>query len=284
MAATDTAELAQLSPLARLLAQPRYEVIPVKGIEDKLGALPAGATVTVTASPAHGIERTVEVATALARGGYHTVPHLAARMIAGAGQLDEVTGRLAAAGIDEAFVVGGDATPPAGAFGDAGDLLGALRDLPGRPFSRIGIGGYPEGHPLIPQDRLLAALRRKAPDAAYIATQICFDAEVLARWVRFIREAGIDAPVVVGLPGVVARRKLAEISLQTGVGASLRYLTRHGREVARLARSRRYDPTPLARAVAAHADDPALRIEGVHLFTFNQVEATEAWVRATAAF
>lgn len=284
MAATDSAAIAHQSPLARLLAQPRYEVIPVKGIEEKVAVLPGGTTVTVTASPAQGIERTVAVATTLAQAGYHAVPHLAARMVAGQGQLDDVVGRLAAAGIDEAFVVGGDATPPAGAFADAGDLLEALRDLPEHPFRRIGIGGYPEGHPLIPQDRLLAALRRKAPQAAYIATQICFDAEALARWVGFIREAGIEAPVVVGLPGVVGRRRLAEVSLQTGVGASLRYLTRHGREVARLARSRRYDPTPLARAVAAHADDPALRIEGVHLFTFNQVEATEAWVRGAVTF
>ncbi len=283
MPAPDTVARAAPSALADLLAYTRYEVIPVNGIEEKVEALRRGATVTVTASPAHGIGRTVEVATRLQRAGYQAVPHLAARMIAGPGQLEDVTGELTAAGIDEAFVIGGDATPPAGAFGDAGDLLDALRDLPGRPFSRVGIGGYPEGHPLIPQDRLLAALRRKAPHAAYIATQICFDADALARWIAFIRETGIDTPVVVGLPGVVARRKLAEVSLQTGVGASLRYLTRHGREVARLARSRRYDPSPLARAVAARAGDPALGIEGLHLFTFNQVEATEAWVKANAA-
>jgi methylenetetrahydrofolate reductase (NADPH) len=89
--------------------------------------------------------------------------------------------------------------------------------------------------------------------------------------------------VVVGLPGVVERRKLAEISLRTGVGASLRYLARHGRQMATLARSRRYDPTPLARDVAERAGGSDLGILGVHLFTFNQVEATEAWVRRAAA-
>jgi len=63
----------------------------------------------------------------------------------------------------------------------------------------------------------------------------------------------------------------------------LRYLRRHGREVLRLSRSRRYDPTPLAGAIAAHLDEPGLGIAGAHLFTFNQVEETRAWVRRVAA-
>jgi hypothetical protein len=48
-------------------------------------------------------------------------------------------------------------------------------------------------------------------------------------------------------------------------------------------RSRRFDPEPLARSVAARRDRVDLGIRGVHLFTFNQVEATQAWVRRAAA-
>ena len=77
---------------------------------------------------------------------------------------------------------------------------------------------------------------------------------------------------------MVERRKLAEISLRAGVGASLRYLRKHGRQIVTLARSRRYDPTPLAEAVAARAADKSLGIRGAHLFTFNQVEQTRDWV------
>jgi methylenetetrahydrofolate reductase (NADPH) len=104
----------------------------------------------------------------------------------------------------------------------------------------------------------------------------------LAAWVADIRAAGVEMPVVVGLPGVVERRKLAEISLRTGVGSSLRYLRKHGRQIVTLARSRRYDPTPLAEAVADHAADETLGIRGVHLFTFNQVEQTRDWVAGLA--
>jgi methylenetetrahydrofolate reductase (NADPH) len=282
MSAVGGAVPLQSSAVARLLEAPRYEVIPVSGIEEKVAALPLGATVTVTASPRHGIDRTIDVSARLAGRGYRVVPHLAARMIADRGQLERIVAHLEAADIHEAFVVGGDASPPAGGYADAGDLLEALSALP-HPLVRVGVGGYPEGHPLISEANLLDALRRKQRYADYVATQLCFDAEALAHWVRTIRAAGISLPVVVGLPGVVERRKLAEISLKTGVGTSLRYLARHGRQIATLARSRRYDPTPLARAVAVQAAGADLGIVGVHLFTFNQVEATEAWVRRASS-
>lgn len=260
-----------------LLREPRYEVIPVKGIEEKVAALPYGATVTVTASPAHGIERTLDVSAALAARGYAVVPHLAARMITGRGHLERLVQRLEGTGIREAFVVGGDATPPAGAYGDAGDLLEELAGL-AHPFARVGVGGYPEGHPLVADDKLMEALLRKQRFASHVVTQLCFDADALAAWAADIRTAGVTLPVLVGLPGVVERKKLAEISLKSGVGQSLRYLRKHGREIVTLARSRRYDPTRLAVEVAEHAADVALGLRGVHLFTFNQVEPTRDWV------
>jgi methylenetetrahydrofolate reductase (NADPH) len=264
--------------MSRLMQAPRYEVIPVPGIEDRVSALPEGATVTVTASPRHGMERTIDVSARLAGRGYRVVPHLAARMIADRGQLERALAHLEAAGIDEAFVVGGDASPPAGGYADAGDLLDEIGRLP-HSLARIGVGGYPEGHALIPEALLLEALQRKQRYADYIVTQLCFDAEALARWALALRQAGVELPIVAGLPGVVERRKLAEISLKTGVGPSLRYLAKHGRQIATLARSRRYDPTPLVSAVAAQTQTADLGIAGVHLFTFNQIAETEAWVR-----
>jgi len=274
---TSAAATIERPGLGRLLEGPRFEVIPVKGIEDRVGVLPPGATVTVTASPGQGLGRTIDVSATLAARGYRVVPHLAARMVEGRGHLERIVRRLDDAGIHEAFVVGGDATPPAGAYADAGDLLEELAGL-SHPFARIGIGGYPEGHPLIADDRLLDALLRKQPLASHVVTQLCFDSDALVRWVRSIRAAGVDLPVVVGMPGVVERRKLAEISLKSGVGASLRYLRKNRRQLVALARSRTYDPTPLAEAVAARLDGGDLGLEGVHLFTFNQVAPTWDWV------
>jgi methylenetetrahydrofolate reductase (NADPH) len=271
--------IADQTALSVLLRQPRYEVIPVRGIEQKVAALPYGSTVTVTASPALGIDRTLDVSRALAARGFSVVPHLAARMISGRGHLERLVQRLEGSTIREVFVIGGDATPPAGAYADAGDLLEELATL-AHPFTRVGIGGYPEGHPVVSDDQLLEALLRKQPAASHIVTQLCFDAGALAAWAADIRAAGVTLPVVVGLPGVVERKRLAEISLKSGVGASLRYLRKHGRQIVTLARSKRYDPTPLAGEVAEYAADASLGLRGVHLFTFNQVEPTRDWVAA----
>jgi methylenetetrahydrofolate reductase (NADPH) len=123
---------------------------------------------------------------------------------------------------------------------------------------------------------------RKQPFASHLVTQLCFDARALAEWTAGVRAAGVHVPIAVGLPGVVERRRLAEISLKTGVGSSLRYLRKHGRQIVTLARARRYDPTPLAEAVAGYAEDPELGLHGVHLFTFNQVEQTRDWVAGRA--
>lgn len=268
---------ADQSALSLLLTGPRYEVIPAQGIEQKVAVLPYGATVTVTASPSLGLERTLDVSVALAARGYRVVPHLAARMVSSRGHLERLLQRLDGTDIREVFVIGGDADPPAGDYRDAGDLLEALAGL-SHPFAHVGIGGYPEGHPLISDEALLEALRRKQPFATQLVTQLCFDADAVARWVRLLRDQGIQLPVVVGLPGVVDRRRLAEISLKAGVGASLSYLRKHGRQIVTLARSRRYDPTGLATEVARYAADPGSGIRGVHLFTFNNVEPTRDWV------
>jgi methylenetetrahydrofolate reductase (NADPH) len=267
----------QRSALLRLLELPRFELLPLRGIEAQVAALPAGATVSITCSPRHGIDHTLELSERLAALGYRVIPHLAARMVRDRGHLERIVERLAVAGIDEVFVIGGDAPSPIGIYRDAGELLEALSELP-PAIVRIGIGGYPEGHAFIPEAKLLEALRANQPRADYVTTQICFDADALVAWIKAIRKAGIVLPVIVGLPGVVDRRRLATIALGVGVGPSLRYLSGHARELARLARARLYDPTELAGAVAAHLDEPGLHIAGVHLFTFNRVEATRRWL------
>ena len=50
---------AQSAALARVLQAPTFELVPLKNALDQAAFLPAGATVSVTASPAKGIESTV---------------------------------------------------------------------------------------------------------------------------------------------------------------------------------------------------------------------------------
>src|SRR4051812_13878246 len=126
--------------LARLVANTRVEVLPTSAVEDRVVAhLPRSRTVTVTSSPSRGLEATLSLSERLAEHGYPVVPHIAARMVSGRSQLEEIVARLTARGITRVFVPAGDASPP----GEYADALALLEDLAriGHPFDQVGITG-----------------------------------------------------------------------------------------------------------------------------------------------
>src|SRR5699024_11390835 len=82
-----------------------------------------GRELTVPASTGLSLEATLSTAEQLQALGFRAVPHLAARMVHGRPELTEIVDRLAEAGIDRVFVPAGDATPPAGGYAGALDLL-----------------------------------------------------------------------------------------------------------------------------------------------------------------
>jgi methylenetetrahydrofolate reductase (NADPH) len=97
-----------LGGAARLLESPRYAVFPGKGTEDTVAQwVPAGMTVTVTASPAKGLDATLELAERLAARGYRVVPHLSARLIRDDAHLGGIVARLTGCGVDDVFVPAG---------------------------------------------------------------------------------------------------------------------------------------------------------------------------------
>ena len=106
-----------MGALAELLRRPRYEVLPLDGIEDEVAsALGTDVTITVTGSPNRGLGATLDLSERLAQRGYAVVPHLPARQVRDAAQLGELLDRLRAAGIRRLFVPAGDTSVPAGAF------------------------------------------------------------------------------------------------------------------------------------------------------------------------
>ena len=92
------------------------------------------------------------------------MPHLSARMVRDRAHLRELLAWLEGAGVDRAFVVGGDAKEP-GDYPDGLSLLRAMAEL-GHPLAEIGIPCYPQGHAFIADAPLLEALRAKAPSRA----------------------------------------------------------------------------------------------------------------------
>jgi methylenetetrahydrofolate reductase (NADPH) len=251
----------------------RYEILPVDGIEEQvLAHVPREVKVTVTASPRRGLDATLAVTERLAAEGYQVVPHLSARLVRDAAHLDEIVGRLDAADVHEAFVPAGDATDP-GQFPDAASLL---RTLQGRHFTELGITGYPESHHFISDETTISAMFEKSPMATYIVSQICFDPDTIAWWVGAVRERGTKLPIWIGVPGIVHNAKLLRVSMKIGLGESARFLRAH-RSWLKPLMTRTFSPDPLIGRLESLFNDPAAKLAGLHVFTFNELEPTEKW-------
>ena len=262
--------------LARVLADPTFELIPLKNVREQAAALPRGAEISVTASPGKGIEATVELAIELEGTGLRAIPHLSARMIRDRAHLATLLSRLRDAGIDRAFVVGGDADEP-GEFLDGLSLLRAMADLDQSP-AELGCPCYPQGHPDIPDEALARALRDKAPLVQYMTTQLCFDPKAIAGFIAEQRADGVELPVKLGIPGVAEIPKLMSISARIGVKDASKFVLRNYRFVGQLLKSGGiYKPSRLMQDLAPVIADPAARVMGLHVYTFNNVAATVAW-------
>ena len=194
-----------------------------------------------------------------------------------AAHLADLIAWLEGAGVDRAFVVGGDAKEP-GDYPDGLSLLRAMAEI-GHPLAEIGIPAYPQGHAFIADAPLLEALRAKAAFASYMTTQLCFDPSAIATWLAARRAEGIDAA---GPPRPAraspSRSELLAISARIGVADTHRFLVKNTRFIARLVRSGGfYRPDGLLEGLAPHIADPANGIVDLHLYTFNAVDVTERW-------
>ena len=268
-------DLEQQAALRMLVAAPKFELIPLSNTAEKADELPHASTVTVTASPSHGIEATLALAEEVAGRGHVVIPHLSAHMIRDRAHLGEVLDRCREAGFSRAFVVGGDAKDK-GEFHDGLMLLRAI-DEAGHPFTEIGVPSYPEGHVDIPDARLVEVLLEKQRYASYMTTQMCFNPGAIVTWIGAMRAAGVALPVHLGTPGVAELTKLMTISARIGIADSARYLKKNKRMVGSLLTPGKFGPDSLLEGMGPALTDPGAKLEALHLFTFNQVQATVDW-------
>ena len=266
----------------RLVRAMRYELIPLKSLDQAIADLPAGAPVSVTCSPAKGIATTQELTLKLKERGHDAVPHFAARLVEGPDHAAKLAEWVRANGIREVFIIGGDAeTPPHYHY-----ALPFMRDfLAANPgIETLGFGAYPDGHASISNDDLSSAIHEKQRlildhgVKPLASTQMCFDASTIRNWLRAERVRGFTTPINLGLPGVVDRAKLMTMGMRLGIGQSMRYLSKNKSTMTRMFAPGGYDPTKLLADLAADAD--ALGITGIHSFTFNSTADTAKWATA----
>jgi methylenetetrahydrofolate reductase (NADPH) len=265
---------------ATLLRNPRYEIFPTDGIHELVARhVPRDVTITVTASPRRGLPATVQLAIRLARLGYTAIPHISARLVRDRAELSQILDAIRPAGIRNIFVIAGDAREPAGEFSDALSLLTALP--PDHGLTDVGVTGYPESHPFIHDDVTIQAMWDKRRFATYIVSNMSFDPDAVKRWVERVRRRGVALPIHIGMAGVADPARLLRVSAKIGVADAARFLRGHPSWVARMFRPGGYEPGKFVNALWPELARPELKIAGLHVFTFNEIEPTERWRQET---
>jgi methylenetetrahydrofolate reductase (NADPH) len=281
-----TLQVVVLRPLVResvgrsvvgFLRAPRYEVLPTADIEGLVTThVPQAVTITITASPRRGMDATIKLAERLATQGYRVVPHLSARLIRDSNHLTEILSAVNQMGAHDVFVIAGDAREPAGEFPDSVSLLEAMMHA-NHSLREIGVSGYPESHSFIDDDMTIQAMWDKRRIATYIVSNLCFDPRVVKKWVGRVRRRRVDLPVHIGMAGVADPAKLLRISTRIGVVDSARFLRGHSNWFLRMLQPGGYEPGRFITALLPDIALPDRKVAGLHIFTFNEIKATEQW-------
>jgi methylenetetrahydrofolate reductase (NADPH) len=260
----------------------RYELVPLKSLDQAIADLPKGAAVSVTCSPAKGIATTQQLCEQLLEKGHNVVPHFAARLVEGPEHAVKLAAWVREKGIKEVFIIGGDAEVPPHYQYALPFMKDFLEAKPG--VDTIGFGAYPDGHATISKSDLhnsvieKEALLKSHGVKGLASTQMCFDAPLILSWLKDLRAAGFTTPINLGIPGVVDRTRLMSVGVRTGVGQSLRYLKKNKASLTLMFAPGGYDPTKLLNDIAVKADE--LNVSGIHSFTFNSTADTAQWANA----
>ena len=266
------------------------EVIPktVAKTESFGDILPKSTRVYLAHLQDADITEMVPAAKKLNDEGFTVMPHIPARVIKNKAMLgDWLSMYQNEAGVDEALLIAGGSPKPIGDYDSSIKLIeSGLFDLAG--FKRLHIAGHPEGNKDIDPDGEIKNVSEalswkqefsKRTDAEMaIATQFCFDANVVKKWMDDIKDDGIDIPIHIGIAGPAKLQTLLKFSIECGIGSSMKVLTKRAKDITKLLLP--YEPTQVLRDLAEYkAKDPKFNIEQVHFFPFGGIKQTSDWVR-----
>jgi methylenetetrahydrofolate reductase (NADPH) len=249
------------------------------------GVVPAGTHTYIPWLPAFPWHHQVAVGARLRAAGFVPVPHVAARRLPDAASAGDLLARLAGeAGVDSVLLIGGDVDKAVGPYDSAAALL-RTGLLERHGIRHVGLAGYPEGHPKIPQAALREQLAGKialtcaAGLQPFVVSQFCFEAEAIVEWLQALRRAHADVPVRIGLAGPASIRTLIAYGTRCGVGASLRAIKSQGISLTRLVSQT--GPEDILEALArARLDGRLDDRAALHFFSFGGVERTTLWAAA----
>ena len=265
------------------------EVVPNSAakIESFSEILPASTRVYIAHLENETIATMVATAKRIHQEGFTVMPHIPARIIKDHSMLNDwIKMYQNEAGVNEALLLAGGSNKPIGDFESSIQLIETgLFDKAN--FRRLHIAGHPEGSKDIDPEGGIKNVSEalswkqefsKRTDANMaIATQFCFDAKVVKKWADGIKRDGIDIPVHIGIAGPAKLQTLLKFSVECGIGASMKILTKRAKDLTKLLLP--YKPTEMIRDLSEYKNkDPSLNIEQVHFFPIGGIKQTVDWL------
>jgi methylenetetrahydrofolate reductase (NADPH) len=243
--------------------------------------IPAETPVAVTFLPGEDAQARIDATIAVRELGFEPMPHFSARRITSVLEFEHyLYAVVARAGVRRCFLVAGDPPQPQGPFSDSMALIGSgIFETSG--VKAIGIGGHPEGHPIMSNDQCWAVIDEKVSAieargmAPLIVTQFGFDADRILRWLETLRVRGVNAPVRIGVPGPAGIKRLLKFAAHCGVGASASVMKKYGLSVTNLLGSA--GPDKLVDAFSAGLNDEHGKVR-LHFYPFGGVTKTVDWI------
>ena len=265
------------------------EVLPRSAakVDSFSDVLPKNTRVYIAHLETEDISAMVATAKRIHDEGFTVMPHIPARIIASKEMLqDWISMYQNEAGVDEALLLAGGSNKPVGDFNSSMQLIeSGLFDKAG--FKRLHVAGHPEGSKDIDPSggikNVSEALSWKQEfsqrtDASMaIATQFCFDGNIVKKWADSIKENGIDIPIHIGIAGPAKLQTLLKFSVECGIGASMKVLTKRAKDITKLLLP--YKPTQIINELADHkSKDPEFNIEQVRFFPVGGVKQAVYWL------
>jgi methylenetetrahydrofolate reductase (NADPH) len=115
----------------------------------------------------------------------------------------------------------------------------------------------------------------------YMETQFCFDADAVLAWERRIRLAGSQLPIRIGIPGPATIKTLFRFAQISGIGPSMRFITKQARNVAKLMTVQAPHELLAGLSAGIAADEHCL-LQHFHYYPFGGFAKTAAYADAVA--
>lgn len=242
-----------------------------------------GTQISVTFLASEDYAARIEAASAVKALGFQPMPHIAARRLRSEEEFTQFLKRLQSeTEADRCFVIAGDPPDPLGPYADA---LAVIRTglLAKHGIRKVGIAGYPDGHPAISNERLQQALTQKLDilaelgHEAEIVTQFSFDPDPVLAWLQKLRATGITAPVRIGVPGPTSVSSLLRMATRTGVSATAGIVAKYGISITKLLGVA--GPTVFVEALASQLRGDLHGDVQLHFYTFGSIQRAAGWIR-----